>query len=130
MYICKVHVQCDARFSEIVPDNMNVVECMVEESVGQALVDLFGEGTVDDVSIYFAPYTYLKLKYYFIQVHAQCAYEDFILRPCTEEHAKEAIGRKVSAVLRELFLSAEVDAITLMPAPWDEREVSPQYRFA
>jgi hypothetical protein len=103
---------------------------MVEESVGQALVDLFGEGTVDDVSIYFAPYTYLKLKYYFIQVHAQCAYEDFILRPCTEEHAKEAIGRKVSAVLRELFLSAEVDAITLMPAPWDEREISAQYRFA
>jgi hypothetical protein len=127
MYICKVHAQCDARFSEIVPDNMKDVECMVEESVGQALIDLFGEGTVDDVSIYFAPYAYSKLKYYFIQVHAQCAYEDFILRPCTEEHAKEAIGRKVRAVLRELFLSAEVDTITLMPAPWDEGEPSLRY---
>lgn len=130
MYICKVHAQCGARFSEIVPDNMQDAECIVEEGVGQALLELFGEGTVDDVSIYFASYAYLKLKYYFIQVHAQCAYEDFILRPCTEEHVKEAIGRKVGAVLRELFLSAEVDAITLIPAPWDEGESSTRYRLA
>ncbi len=126
MYICKVHAQCGTRFSEIMPDNMKDLECMVEEGVGQALIDLFGEGTVDDVSIYFASYAYLKLKYYFIQVHAQCAYEDFMLRPCTEEHAKEAIGRKVGALLRELFLSAEIDTITLAPAPWDEGNSSPR----
>lgn len=126
MHICKVHAQCGARFSEIVSDNMKDIECMVEEGVGQALIDLFGEGTVDDVSIYFISYAYLKLKYYFIQVHAQCAYERFVLRPCTEEHVKEAIGRKVGAVLRELFLSAEVDAITLAPAPWDEGDGLPR----
>jgi hypothetical protein len=119
MYICKVHAQCGTRFSEILSDNLKNVEILVEGLVGQALMELFGAGAVDDVSIRFVSYAYSKLKYYFIQVHAQCPYEDFILLPRTEEHVKEALGRSIGARLRELFLSAEIDAITLAPAPWD-----------
>jgi hypothetical protein len=119
MYICKVHAQCGARFSEILSDNLKSVELLVEGMVGQALMELFGTGAVDDVSIHFASYAYSKLKYYFIQVHAQCPYEDFTLLPRTEEHVKEAIGRTIGTRLRELFFSAEIDMITLAPAPWD-----------
>ena len=119
MYICKVHAQCGARFSEILSDNLKSIELIVEEMMGHVLADLFGVSAVDDVSISFAPYTCLKLKRYFIRIHAQCAYEDFILRPRTEEHIKEAIGRNIGARLRELFLAAEVDTIALEPAPWD-----------
>ena len=119
MYICNVHAQCGTRFSEILSDNLKNVELLVEGIVGQALSDLFGACAVDDVSIRLASYARSKLKYYFIQIHAQCAYEDCTLRPRTEEHVKEAIGRSIGSCLRELFLSAEVDQITLAPAPWD-----------
>jgi hypothetical protein len=117
MYICKVHAQCGSRFSEIVPDNVEDVELLLEDVMSQVLLTLFGQGVVDDVSIHFVPYAYLKLKYYFIQIHAQCASEEFTLLPRTEEHIKDAISRTIGKLLKELFLSAAVDAVTLTPAP-------------
>jgi hypothetical protein len=128
MYICSVLVQCGARFSEAIPDAMRDVELLVEEMMGHVLLKLFGEGTVDDVSICFASYAQTKLKYYSMQIHAQFDHEGFILLPRTEEHIKEAIGRSMGGLLREIFLSAEVDAITLTPISWDCENTLPRSR--
>jgi len=119
MYICEIFVQCGARFSEVLPDALKDVELLVEEMTGQVLLKLFGAGMVDDVNICFASYAQTKLKQYVMHIHAQFDREGFTLLPRTEEHVKEAIGRSMGALLRELFLSAEVDAVTLKPAPWD-----------
>ncbi len=128
MYICRVLVQCGARFSEAIPDAMRDIELLVEEMMGQVLLKLFGEGTVDDVSICFTSYAQTRLKYYFMQIHAQFDREGFILLPRTEEHIKEAIGRSMGTLLREIFLSAEVDAVTLTPISWDYENTLPRSR--
>lgn len=119
MYICKVHVQCSARFSEVIPDALKNVELMVEDVVGQALLNLFGEGMVDDVTIYSASYAPTHMKYYSVQIQVQFDYEGSLLLSLTEEYVKEAIAKTISTLLRELFLSAEVDVVKLIPAPWD-----------
>lgn len=125
MYICEILVQCGARFSEVVPDTLKDVELMMEEMMGQVLLKLFGSGTVDDVNICFASYAQARLQRYVVQIHAQLDREGFILLPRTEEHVKEAIGRSMVTLLKELFLSAEVDAVKLTPAPWDYENTLP-----
>jgi len=119
MYTCEIFAQCGACFSEIIPDALKDMELLIEEMMGQVLLRLFGAGSVDDVSIYSPTCAPYKLQRYMIQIHAQLDRENFILLPRTEEHLKEAISRCMGTLLRELFLSAEVDTVKLAPAPWD-----------
>lgn len=85
--------------------------------MSHVLLNLFGEGTVDDVMIHFAPSFLLGLQQCSIQILAQCNCEDFVLQPYTEEHMKIAVRSGLSSLLKQLFGSVHIDSVVLLPAP-------------
>lgn len=116
MGIFRIHAQCYDRFLEVLPDEVEKAELAVEDIMSHILLSLFGEGTVDDVTIRF-PSRYRKSCY--IQIHAQSPWQSFTLFPRTEEHIKSAVTNYISSVLKELFGAVEVDSVKLSPSPWD-----------
>ena len=51
MYLIEIDVRCADQFSEVLPDELEHAELMVEDLVGQILLDLFEEVNVDEVTI-------------------------------------------------------------------------------
>jgi hypothetical protein len=119
MCILQIHAQSCDRFLEVLPDQIESVELTVENAVCYVLLDLFGEGTIDDVTIHFSPSLRTDLRYCTIQIHAQCACQFFMLLPRTRENIKLAVEKSMYALLKELFGVVNVDDVTLIPTPWD-----------
>jgi hypothetical protein len=121
MDVLQIHVQCYDKFFEVSPDEVENAELVVEDVVSQALLDLFGEGTVDEVTICFSPNLRMGLQYCSIQVRAQVPSQSFSLLPHTNEHMKSAVEKRISSLLKELFTSVVIDTIILSPSPQDYR---------
>ena len=119
MCILQIHVRCYDRFFEVFPSEIENAELTVENAMSLVLVDLFEEGTVDDVTIQFSSNLHMGLQYCSIHIHAQCACQSFTLLPCTKENMELAVENSISSILRELFGSVSVDKVTFSPAPWD-----------
>lgn len=119
MCILKIHMQCYDRFFEVLPDEVENAELAVEDVVSHVLLDLFGGGTVDDVTIHFSSNLHMGLQYCSIQIRAQCSCQCFALLPRTKENMKHAVEKSMCSLLKELFGSVNVDSVTFSPSPWD-----------
>ena len=119
MFILQIHAQCYDRFFEVFPGEVQNAELIVEHAMSHILLDLFDEGTVDDVTIRFSSNLHMGLQYCSIQIHAQCACQSFTLLPPTKEQMVLAVENSINSILRELFGSVSVDNVTFSPAPWD-----------
>ncbi len=117
MDILQIHVQCYDKFFEVSPDEVENAELTVEDVVSQVLLDLFGEGTVDEVTIYFSPNLRMGLQYCSIQIRAQCPSQSFLLSPRTKEHIQSAVEKRIGSLLKELFVSVNIDSVLLSPLP-------------
>jgi hypothetical protein len=115
----QIQLQCYDRFFEVSSDEVEFAELAVEEIVSQVLVDLFGGGTVDDVTIRFSSSLRMGLQHCSIQIHAQCSCQHFVLLPRTREKINLAIEKSLCSILKELFVSVKVDSVMLNPSPWD-----------
>jgi hypothetical protein len=115
----QIQLQCYDRFFEVSSDEVEFAELAVEEIVSHVLLDLFGGGTVDDVTIRFSSSLRMGLQHCSIQIHAQCSCQCFVLLPCTEEKMNLAIEKSLCSMLKELFVSVKVDSVMLNPSPWD-----------
>ena len=115
----QIHAQCYDRFFEVVPGEVENAELTVEDVMSHILLDLFDEGTVDEVTIRFSSNLHMGLHHCSIQIHAQCACQSFTLLPRTKENMELAVENSISSILRELFGSVKVDNVTFSPAPWD-----------
>ena len=112
----EVHVQCYDRFFEVSADEVENAELMVEDVVHSVLLNLFSEGTVDDVAIHFSPKPRMGLQHCSIQIHAQCTCQYFVLLPRTRENMELAVEERMSSLLRELFGTVTVDNVKLIPS--------------
>jgi hypothetical protein len=119
MCMLQMHVQCSDRFFEVSPDEVENAELMVEDGVSCVLLDLFGEGAVDDVAIRFTSSPPVGLHHCSIHIRAQCSCHSFVLLPHTEEHMKRAVEKSMCSLLRELFGSVNVESVTFSPSPGD-----------
>ena len=119
MCILQIHAQCYGRFFEVLPGEVENTELIVENAMCHILLDLFDEGTVDNVTIRFSSNSHMGLQYCSIHIHAQCACQSFILLPHTKEKMGLAVENSISSILRELFGSVHVDNVTFSPFPWD-----------
>jgi hypothetical protein len=117
MDILQIHVQCYDKFFEVSPDEVENAELTVEDVVSQVLLDLFGEGTVDEVTICFSPNLRMGLQYCSIQIRAQCPSQSFLLSPRTKEHIQSAVEKRIGSLLKELFVSVNIDSVMLSPLP-------------
>lgn len=115
----QIQLQCYDRFFEVSPDEVEFAELAVEEIVSHVLLDLFGGGTVDDVTIRFSSSLRMGLQHCSIQIHAQCPCQCFVLLPCPKEKMNLAIEKSLCSMLKELFVSVKVDSVMLNPSPWD-----------
>ena len=116
-------MQSDGKALEVLPEEVENAELVVEDVVCQVLLELFGGGSVDDVSIRFSSYL-LNRRKCSIQVHAQCSYQSFTLIPCTSENMELAVERSIRPIMTELFGPLKVDCVILNPSSW-RRENGP-----
>ena len=117
MDILQIHGQCYDKFFEVSPDEVENAELAVEDVVSQVLLDLFGEGTVDEVTICFSPNLRMGIRHCSIQIRAQCPCESFSSLPRTKEHIKSAVEKRMGSLLKELFVSVNIDSVMLSPLP-------------
>ena len=117
MCILQIHLQCYDRFFEVLPGEVENAELTVEDVVSHVLLDLFGEGTVDDVTIRFSSSLHMGLQHCSIQIYAQCTCQHFVLLPRTWENMEIAVEERMSSLLRELFGTVTVDNVKLRPSP-------------
>lgn len=116
--MCKLQIsmQCYDKFFEIAPDEKENAELFVEDMVCHVLLDLFGEGIVDDVTIQFSAGRPMGLHHCFISIYAQCACEGFVLFPRSRDHMKRVIEQGLSSIFKELFTTVKFDSIVLRPS--------------
>ena len=117
MSILQIHMQSDGQVLEVLPEEVENAELAVEDVVCQVLLELFGGGSVDDVSIQFSPAS-RRTRQCSIQVHAQCSYQSFTLRPRTSENMELAVERKIRPIMTELFGRLKVECVILTPSSW------------
>ena len=115
MSILQIHMQSDGRILEVLPEEVENAELAVEDVVCQVLLELFGGGSVDDVSIQFSPAS-RRTRQCSIQVHAQCSYQSFTLGPRTSENMELAVERRIRPIMTELFGRLKVECVILTPS--------------
>lgn len=119
MCFLQIHAQCYDRFFEVIPSDVENAEITLEHAMSHVLLDLFDEGTVDDVTIRFSSNSHMGLHHCSIHIHAQCACQSFTLLPPTYENMEIAVENSMSSILRELFGSVNVESVTFNHSPWD-----------
>lgn len=117
MCVLNVQAHCYNRFFEVIQDQTELPELVLEEAISQVLLRLFGGGIVDDVSVRFSSNPLMRLQYCTIQIRAQCNCWNFTKFPHTIEKMKLSVRDSFAMLLKELFGTANVDSVTLIPAP-------------
>ncbi len=115
MYLLHIHAQSYSRIFEVLPEEVGDAEIVVEEAVGQILVDLFGDAMVDDVTIHFSSASLTGQRDCSIQIQAQCSFDSHTLHPSAKEHMERTVGRNLGSLLREVFGPVTVDTVTAQP---------------
>ena len=119
MCILEMHMQCYDRFFEVLPNEIENAELAVEDGVSQVLLDLFGGGMVDDVTIDFSSHLHIGLHHCSVHIHAQCLCQSFVLSPRTRENMKLEVEKSICSLLRELFGSVNVGNVMFSPSSCD-----------
>lgn len=112
MCTLQIHTQCDDRFIEVSPDEKENAELFVEDMVGHVLLNLFGEVSMNDVTIKFSSDRRMPVRSCNISIHAQCPCQS----PRSREYMKSAVEHDIAAILRELFVTVKVDNVVLRPS--------------
>ncbi len=119
MCMLQISMQCYDKFFEVLPEDVETAELTVENIMAHILLDLFGEGTVDDVSICFSSSLRMGLRHCSVRIRAQCSSQYDLAPPHVKENIKLTIEESICSVMKELFVSVKVDSVMLNPSPWD-----------
>ena len=111
-----IQAQCYDKYFEVMPEEIENTELVVEDAFSQVLIALFGEGSVEEVTICFSTHTVLDLQHCSIQLRAHCSYNNFTLFPPTLENIELTVEKYLDALLRELFGSVNIDKVVLSPS--------------
>lgn len=114
----QIFMQSYDKFIEIDLAEKENAELFVEEVIGHVLLNLFGGGIVEDVTVQFSAGLPMGLHHCSISISAQCACEGFVLFPRSSEHMKRAIEQSISSIFKELFVTVKFDNILLRPSQW------------
>ena len=116
--MCILHISArgENTFFEVSPGEKEEAELFIEDMVCHVLLNLFGEGTVDDVTIRFSSTQPVNIHYCSLSIRAQCSCQDFVLRPRSQASMKQAIEQQMSSLLKELFVSVLVENVVLSPS--------------
>ncbi len=119
MCLLHIHARSVSRTFEVLPEETENAELAVEDMASQVLLDLFGEGAVDEVTIRFTSAPRMGLRHCSIHIRAQCSCQHCTLLPCMQEHMRLAVEKNMGSLLKELFGVVQVDSVILSPAPPD-----------
>ena len=112
MCMLQIHTRCDDKFIEVSPDEKENAELFVEDLASHVLLDLFGEVSIDDVTIKFSSDSSKSMRYCAISIYAQCPCQS----PRSREYMKTKVEHNITSILRELFVTVQVDNIVLRPS--------------
>jgi hypothetical protein len=105
----QIHTRCDDKFIEVSPDEKENAELFVEDMASHVLLDLFGEVSIDDVTIKFSSERSNRCAI-FISAHCPCQ------SPRSREYMKSEVKHNIASILRELFVTVQVDNVVLGPS--------------
>lgn len=113
MYLIQIEAQCIGDHFEVLLDEVKNAELMVEDLVGQILLDFFGEVAVDEVLIVFSPRSSEEQRDCTVYIQARCSLEG---PPVTEDQMQKVervLEERVSYTLMELFGTVIVDRVMI-----------------
>jgi hypothetical protein len=115
MYQLCIHAQSYGRVFEVLPEEVESTELIIEEIVSLALLDLFDEAMVDEVTAHFSPASSMGQRDCSIMIQAQCSLQTFKLLPCTKECMEFAVKERVCSLLKQLFGAVTIESVTVQP---------------
>lgn len=113
--------QSYSRNFEVMPKEKEDTELAVEHGVSHTLLYLFGEATVEDVTVQFSPLLRSGQRECTIQIRAECADDSFVHLPCTKDHMEHTVGSSVCSLLKELFGPVTLTAMSIEPSYMESR---------
>ena len=116
MCILRIYAKGDNTFFEIAPDEKEQTELFIEDMISHVLLALFEGGIVYDVTIRFSSMRPIDAHHYSLSILAQCSCQDFVLLPRSQEHMKQAVEQRMSSLLKELFVSVQIEDVILSPS--------------
>ena len=116
MCILHIYAKGENTFFEVAPSEQMEAELFVEDMVSHVLLNLFGEGTVDDVTIRFSSTRLVGVYHCSLSIRAQCSCQDFVLRPHSQAYMKQVVEQQMSSLLKELFVSVQVEDVVFSPS--------------
>lgn len=119
MCILEMQMQCYGSFFEVLPNERVCAELTVEDGVSQILLELFGGGMVNEVTIHFSSHLHMGLQHCSVHLHALCLCQDFALFPHTRENMKLEVETRICSLLKELFGSVNVVNVAFIPSSCD-----------
>ena len=118
MCTLQIFMQCYDKFYELTLDEQVSAELFVEDMVGHVLLNLFGQATVDDVTIQCTSKLSISSPHCSISIRAQCSCEEFVGHSHSQEYMKYAIEQAIVSIFKELFVDVKFDNIILCPSQW------------
>ncbi|HVB72123.1 MAG TPA: hypothetical protein VNE38_01065 [Ktedonobacteraceae bacterium] len=116
MSLLHIHAQSSGKIFEVLPEEVETTELITENAVSHVLLELFDEPTVDEVTIHFTPASQPGLQICSILIKAECDIQSCTLLPCTKEYMGLAIGKRMAALLKELFGPVTIESVLIQPS--------------
>jgi hypothetical protein len=114
MFQVHIDAECADTHMEALPSEVETTEFMVEELVGQLLLEHFDEVVVDEVTIHFSPRSLEGQHHCTIHLCAHCLGKSSLATSGELEQVALVVEEKMSSALVELFGTVYVGRVSIV----------------
>ncbi len=114
MFQVHIDAECADIHMEVLPDEVETTEFMIEELVGQLLLEHFDEVVVDEVTISFSPRSPEGQHHCTIHLRAHCLGKSSLSSPDELERVTLVVEERMSSALVELFGTVHMGQVTII----------------
>jgi hypothetical protein len=114
MFQVQIDAECADTHIEVLPSEVETTEFMIEELVGQLLLEHFDEVVVDEVTIHFSPRSPEGQLHCTIHLRAHCLGKSSLAISGELEQVTLVVEERMSSALVELFGTVHVGRVTII----------------
>ena len=114
MFQVHIDAECIDTHIEVLPGEVETAECMIEELVGQLLLEHFDEVVVDEVTIHFSPRSPEGQHHCTIHLRAHCLGKSSLAISGALEQVTLVVEARMSSALVELFGTVHMGQVAII----------------
>ena len=114
MFQVHIDAECSDTHIEVLPSEVETAEFMIEELVGQLLLEHFDEVVVDEVTIHFSPRSPEGQHYCTIRLRAHCLGKSSLAISGALEQVTLVVEERMSSALVELFGTVHMGQVAII----------------